>query len=200
MTRFGLVRHGYTLWNKEKRAQGHSNNPLDDEGMLQARAVAERLSKETWDLIVSSDLLRAQQTAQVIAETIGLQTIRYDRRLREMYGGLIEGTTPEERLRKWGSNWSKLDLGKEKPEDGRARGTQCIHEWASLYPGRNVLIVSHGAILRHTLKGLLSEWDVEEALDNTSVTEIVKQDRQWACTLYNCTKHLHTRTGHDEKR
>lgn len=73
MTRIGLIRHGSTAWNKEGRIQGHTDNPLDEEGLQQAEAIAERLSGEHWDYIYSSDLLRARQTAEVIAAKLGLQ-------------------------------------------------------------------------------------------------------------------------------
>lgn len=46
MTRIGFIRHGSTAWNKERRAQGNSNIPLDEEGLLQARKLAERISQE----------------------------------------------------------------------------------------------------------------------------------------------------------
>lgn len=190
MTRIVLVRHGSTFWNKEKRAQGHSNNPLDDEGVTQAIAVAKRLSNETWDTMYCSDLLRAQQTADIIAERIGLASITYDSRLREMYGGVIEGTTIEERIHKWGEDWREIDLGIEKPEDGSIRGTQCIFTIEGLHRNKNILVISHGAIIRNTLKGLIPELSVEQLLNNTSVTEIIKEREEWKCKLYNCTKHL----------
>jgi 2,3-bisphosphoglycerate-dependent phosphoglycerate mutase len=50
--------------------------------------------------------------------------------------------------------------------------------------------VSHGAIIRNTLKGLIPELDTKELLKNTSLTIITKLDDQWNCELYNCTRHL----------
>ena len=190
MTRFGLIRHGSTAWNKEKRSQGHSDIPLDEEGLAQAVALAERLSHEQWDVIYSSDLQRAKQTADIIAEKLQLPLVQVDSRLREMYGGRKEGTTLEERVQRFGDNWKELDLGEEKPEEGMKRGVACLTEIASQHPGRNILIVSHGAILRHTLRGLVAELDVEMPLRNTSLTELMRSDTQWDCNLYNCTKHI----------
>ncbi|WP_337019427.1 histidine phosphatase family protein, partial [Oceanobacillus massiliensis] len=71
MTEIGLIRHGSTAWNKERRAQGSSDIPLDEEGLMQAKLVAERLSAEKWDVMYSSDLSRARQTAEAIADKTG---------------------------------------------------------------------------------------------------------------------------------
>lgn len=190
MTRIVFVRHGSTLWNKEKRAQGHSNNPLDEEGFEQARLVAARLQKQSWDGIYSSDLLRARQTAEIISSRIGITDIVLDSRLREIHGGMIEGTTDEERVGKWGENWRDMDLGIESPAECMARGKQCIEEMAEKYIGQSLLVISHRAIIRHTLKALIPDFQTEELLLNTSITEIVKQGDGWNCIRYNCTEHL----------
>jgi len=190
VARFYLIRHGSTCWNKEKRAQGHSQNPLDEEGVQQAVALADRLNEEKWDHIYSSDLLRARQTAEILADRLGVETIRYDVRLRERSGGRIEGTTVEERILKWGAKWSELDLGIETPEACMARGSACIREIAEVHRDGNILIVSHGALLRHTLKGLIPVLNTDELLANTSVTEVTWINGIWNCNFYNCTKHL----------
>lgn len=67
MTKIALIRHGSTAWNKEKRSQGQTDNPLDQEGREQALLLAVRLSEETWDAIYASDLERASETARIIA-------------------------------------------------------------------------------------------------------------------------------------
>lgn len=199
MTRFGLVRHGVTSWNKEKRTQGHSNNPLDEEGLEQARLVADRLKGENWDVIISSDLLRAKQTAQIISDKLGVAIAAFDKRLRELSRGKAEGMTEEERIAKWGADWRKLDLGFETAEEAVDRGSRCLEELALTYPDKHVLVVSHGAILKHTLSKLTPGMEAEAHLDNTSVTILNKShgDSLWSCELYNCTDHLQ-RSGDSE--
>ncbi len=190
MSLLGLVRHGITAWNKEGRAQGHTDIPLDEEGILQARALAERLSAEEWDGIYASDLSRARQTAEIIAERIGIADLRLDKRLREMYCGKIEGTTEDERLAMWGDNWRELDLGIESGEALGERGAACMEEIMRTQSGQRILVVSHGALLGWSLKRLIPHVDTQEHLKNTSITKLKRAERIWECDLYNCTLHL----------
>lgn len=190
MTMIGLIRHGSTFWNKEGRAQGHTDNSLDEEGKQQAAAIAERLSKEHWDYIYTSDLLRAKQTAEIIAGRLGLEIAGLVPGVREMNGGLIEGTTEQDRIERWGTAWKSMDLGLETAEAGKQRGSKAIEEIAARHPGKNILIVSHGAILRSSLRGLVPGLNVDALLKNTSITRIRKADEAWNCELYNCVEHL----------
>ena len=96
-----LVRHGLTDWNREGRFQGHLDPPLSDDGREQARLIATRLAasaKEPARRIVSSPLLRALETAEIIAEALGLPTDKVvrDARLRELGQGAWEGRTHAE--------------------------------------------------------------------------------------------------------
>jgi probable phosphoglycerate mutase len=190
MTTIGLIRHGSTAWNKEGRIQGHTDNPLDEEGLQQAAAIAERLSGEEWDYIYSSDLLRARQTAEVIAAKLGIPVAGLLPGIREMNGGLLEGTTEQERVARWGQEWKSMELGLESRESGKLRGAGTIEEIALRHPGKRILIVSHGAILRSSLSGLVPELDVSQLLKNTSITRIVKDQDNWTCELYNCVQHI----------
>lgn len=190
MTTIGLIRHGSTAWNKEGRAQGHTDNPLDTEGLEQAALLAERLSTEQWDYLYSSDLLRARQTAEVIAARLGMEITGLTPGIREMNAGLIEGTTEQDRVERWGSGWKTLDLGLENPEASEIRGSQAIEEIAEKHPGSRILVVSHGAILRSTLRRLIPDLNVTVLLSNTSITQITKSDATWNCELYNCAQHL----------
>jgi len=190
MTTFGLIRHGSTIWNKEGRAQGSSDIPLDEGGWEQARQLGKRIKTESWDRIYASDLIRAQQTAQAIAEGGDLQ-ISSDPRLRELDGGLIEGTTQADRIARWGEDWKSQDLGLETPESGAARGVSCLEELVSLYPNERILIVSHGVLLNHVLNQILSDEPKWHGLENMSMTVVqCNEDHVWSCELYNCTQHL----------
>ncbi|WP_145050156.1 MULTISPECIES: histidine phosphatase family protein [Paenibacillus] len=195
MTQLTLIRHGSTAWNKEKRSQGQTDNPLDQEGREQALLLAARLSSDSWDAIYASDLERASETARIIGDRLGIKEIHLDPRLREMGGGQVEGTTEEERVSRWGADWSSIELGRETADAGTSRGMEVIEEICRKHPHDRVLVVSHGAILRNTLRGLLPELDVSVKLSNTSVTRVEKKAEVWGCELYNCSVHLNPSEG-----
>jgi probable phosphoglycerate mutase len=190
MTRIGIVRHGSTSWNKEGRAQGSSDIPLDDDGLSAAYKLAERIKNEDWDLVYSSNLLRAKLTAEFLAKKTKINEVHLDVRLREAGGGMIEGTTEEERILKWGNNWRDLDLGIESTDSVVARGLSILEEIIQKYENKNILIVSHGSIIRQLLKNLVPDFNMEEHLENTSLTKLVFAKNEWNCELYNCTRHL----------
>ncbi|HLR09570.1 MAG TPA: histidine phosphatase family protein [Bacillota bacterium] len=190
MTKIGFVRHGVTAWNKERRAQGISDVPLDEEGFAEAERVGERLRTDDWDIIFTSDLMRARQTAEAIAERMGMARVHPDFRLRERSFGEVEGTTEEERIAEWGENWYERDLGIEAYEDVVARGMDFLHDVITAHSEKNILVVSHGAFIKYLLMELVTHAPVEESLDNTSITCLVKSANGWELELYNCTKHL----------
>jgi len=189
MTRIGLIRHGCTDWNKQGRAQGHSDIPLCEEGYGQAEKLALRLADEEWNVIYSSDLKRAKQTAETIAEKKNIE-VNLDTRLRERYGGQIEGTTLKDRIEKWGEGWRNLDLGMEIGEKISERGMACLKDIMADHPDDNVLIVSHGAFIKQILRTLFPDVDVESSLDNCSITVLEAKEGIWDLTLHNCVKHI----------
>ncbi|WP_100401977.1 histidine phosphatase family protein [Bacillus sp. FJAT-42315] len=190
MTTLGIIRHGSTHWNKEGRAQGNADIPLDQDGFSDARKLAERLATENWDLIYSSDLLRAKQTAETIGESIGNIDIHFDSRLREVSGGQIEGTTEAERISTWGNDWRELDLGIESAESVKARALPFIEEMIDKHPNKNILIVSHGSFIKHLLKELVPHSSMTDSLKNTSITKVKSLENGWDLEVYNCTIHL----------
>ncbi|WP_027956382.1 histidine phosphatase family protein [Halobacillus kuroshimensis] len=183
------IRHGSTSWNKEKRAQGGSDIPLDDEGNQQAALLSTRLGKESWDVLYSSPLKRAVQTAQAAADELNV-TIHLDERLQEVGGGQIEGTTESERIEKWGEGWRDLDLGREPEEDVLKRCRSFIDDLRAEHQGKQILVVSHGGIISQMLHVLDPSRVNEETMKNTSISEVVLRDNQWSCERFNCTRHL----------
>ena len=184
-----LIRHGSTAWNKEKRAQGSADIPLDEQGLSDAEKLAERLKKEEWDALYASPLKRARQTADAISKLTDLEIVEDDR-IREVSGGQIEGTTEEERIEKWGNDWRQLELGIEKPEVVLNRAHPFLEELVSRHNGQKVIVVSHGGwiaiLVNKLLNGIESTY-----LDNTSVTELeFSDDGNWICVRFNCTRHV----------
>src|SRR5262245_45575580 len=89
-TRIILLRHGETVWNLEGRYQGQLDSPLSTAGVTQARALAQRLATVHFAALYSSDLGRARQTTECIADVTG-HKIRADPRLRERHLGIFQG-------------------------------------------------------------------------------------------------------------
>ncbi|MFJ7936319.1 histidine phosphatase family protein [Sporosarcina sp. NPDC096371] len=190
LTTIGFVRHGVTAWNKEGRAQGSSDIPLDDEGIAMAEYVAKRLAEEQWDVVYTSPLIRAKKTAEIILERKPGVSLLEDNRLREFGGGLIEGTTEVERLEKWGESWRDLELGVEPNDEIISRGMAFIEDMKTAHPGQRVLVVSHGGFIKRLVGALVPDEELENKLDNTSVTVVELQEHENLCSLFNCTKHL----------
>ncbi|QUW22803.1 histidine phosphatase family protein [Sporosarcina sp. Marseille-Q4063] len=190
MTTIGFVRHGVTAWNKEGRAQGSSDIPLDEEGIQMAEHVANRLENEQWDVIYSSHLIRAKKTAEIIAERKPGIEFFVDNRLREISGGQIEGTTESERIERWGESWRELDLGMETHEELITRGMAFIEDVKAKHPNEKVLVVSHGSYIRRLVRELVADKELDDSLGNTSVTVVKLQDETNYCELYNCMAHL----------
>jgi len=189
MTTFGFIRHGVTDWNKAKRAQGQIDIPLNETGVRQAEILADRLRNEPWDLIVASNLTRAQQTAAVIAERCNLD-VKTDIRLTERSFGEMEGTTEEERVAMWGTDWRSRDIGMEPKEEVSRRGLSLIEDMARLFPGKRILLVSHIAFIQIMLQELVPAMTDIGYLDNTSVSIVERSNHGWTCSLYNCSEHL----------
>lgn len=190
MTTIGFVRHGVTAWNKEGRAQGSTDIPLDEEGIQMAEQAAKRLQFEEWDVIYTSPLIRAKKTAEIIADKHPGVDFFQDKRLGEIGGGIIEGTTEAERIAKWGQDWRNQDMGFEKEDAIISRGISFIEEVKEKHFGKRVLVVSHGGFIGKLLNALIPEGEFTRDIGNTSVTIVELLDSENVCHLFNCMKHL----------
>jgi probable phosphoglycerate mutase len=154
-----LVRHGETDWNAEGRWQGHTDQPLNARGREQARALAERLRDAGLSAVVSSDLLRARETAMIVAETLGLALDYVDPDLRERTIGVFEGLTRADCERLHPEAWAAWVAHKHPPPG--AEGHQPLAERVTVAIGRAaarmlrppgpLLLVTHGGAMRAAL-------------------------------------------------
>lgn len=190
MTTIGLIRHGLTDWNELGKAQGLTDISLNEAGLKQANALARRVSNEHWDIVYSSDLSRAIQTSELLCASLGIDRIITDSRLRELCCGLIEGTTEDERISRWGEDWRSQNIEMEPYDQVAGRGIEILEEINIKHEGKNILIVSHGALIGLTLQKLMPEVFPTTYMDNASLTIIKRNAEGWACSLYNCTKHF----------
>ncbi|MGO4494041.1 histidine phosphatase family protein [Arthrobacter sp. 2YAF22_2] len=149
LTTFALVRHGQTDWNAQRRLQGSSDIPLNDVGRGQASDAVAALAGYEWDVMVSSPLSRAAETADLIAGGLGLSVARRVPELTERSFGPAEGMQagPElEALRIPGGF-----RGAESDDEAAARGLAAFEALAEEFGGRRVLVVAHGTLIRLSL-------------------------------------------------
>lgn len=154
MTQLILVRHGETLWNREKRMQGHTDTVLSETGRQQAAALGRRLSTMAFAALYSSDLLRAWDTARAIAEQTGREIVT-DSRLRERRFGIFEGLTHDEISEAYPHELACFRSrdpdyvvpGGESAQAFHARCLPCLQEIAERHRGAEVVVVTHGLVL-----------------------------------------------------
>ena len=149
-----LIRHGETAWNRELRFQGHADVPLNDMGHEQARRLGLRLAGETAQHIVSSDLMRAQQTAAPAASQLSLPVVT-SVTLREQHFGIVEGMRADEiqalHPRAW-EQWLEFREDHAMPEGESAREfhtriVAALGTLASTHRGQRLIVVTHGGVL-----------------------------------------------------
>ena len=156
MTEFYLIRHGQTDWNLTGRWQGQSPDApaLNETGCAQALAALDLLPRANFAAIYSSDLLRARQTAELIAEPLNL-TVTLEPRLREMNLGVWEGMLSNDIKVQYPREFEEREKNPfdthapqgESPRDVARRVIVAVNEIADSHPGGSVIIVSHGIAL-----------------------------------------------------
>jgi len=161
-TQIIIVRHGQTQWNIRKIRQGHLDSELTDKGVAQARALGQRLARESFTALYSSDLGRALHTARMIAAVTGHEIVT-DERLRERHLGVFQGLSGDEIKDKHPEEYrlhrtlgpEYVIPGGESVRQQVARNVDCLDEIALKHPGEKVVVVTHGGVVsglfRHAL-------------------------------------------------
>jgi len=185
-----LVRHGESEWNRESRIQGQSDPALSELGLKQAEAVAERLAASEWDLLYSSDLARAYQTARAVSARLGLE-IRLRSALRERFQGRLEGLLSEEARRLY-PDFDAPEVGRESLAALKARAARGIGEVLAEGRGKRLIVVSHGGLIRAYLEHLMENGAPVTPVNpaNTSVTLIQWRDGIPEVIALNDVRHL----------
>ena len=158
MTDILLIRHGETAWNRMRRMQGHIDIGLNDAGQRQARSLARALQSERPAAIYASDLQRARDTAQAVADIHQL-TVHIDIALRERCYGAFEGLMYDEisyhhpeAFALWQSRdpQARFPAGEreaETLEEFHQRSVDVITRIAQQHPDQRIVIVTHGGVL-----------------------------------------------------
>jgi len=185
-----LLRHGRTSWNHQRRFQGQADPPLDEVGLSQAYEVASLVAALRPGLIVSSDAMRAMQTALPIGEVTGL-TVRPEARLRERSLGHWEGLTRDEVEQRYPEEFADWVAGRdvsrrggESRDEVAARALEAFHELPDV---PIAILVTHSATamaLCSALLGLPQQPHVLGPLANCHWTELSFENR-WQLRAHN---------------
>ena len=204
MRKWFLVRHGQTAYNLEGRAQGQSESPLNDAGVKQAQAIAERLRDEEFAVCLTSDLRRVLDTAKPIVAGRDIRAIK-SKRLREKDFGDIEGKTFAEVERESPELFRRLfaddpDFAPPGGESDRqliervAAEVDALTESGDIPDGANILVVAHGGTIRALithLMGLPPETLWRFLISNAGLSTLTAHDDGRAVLeSLNCVSHL----------
>jgi uncharacterized phosphatase len=184
-THIGLFRHGQTDWNINFLLQGVTDIPMNETGIEQVKTAARAINRGDWDLILTSPLGRARQTASIIGELVGFEQIHELDLLIERSFGEAEGLAYEQ----WKSKFSNLDTipGGESRTELVDRSKLLLETITASYAGKRILAVSHGALIR-TVLAVSSKDELPregERLANASLNILSHRDRAWTVTKYD---------------
>lgn len=198
-----LCRHGESTWNAARRIQGQSPlaGGLSELGRRQAQRLAERLRSAGVDVLYSSDLRRALETAQEVGAVLGLR-IRLDPRWREVDLGLWQGLTGTQVQERWPEEWAAIQRGEDLPRGGgetyaqvQARATEALADLVRHHQGQTVVVVTHGGPIRLCVAAIDDE-PIEKLyrrgvpITNTSVTTIQAQGTRFQLVTLADAAHL----------
>jgi len=194
-----LVRHGETDWNAQRRYQGQTDIPLSAMGKRQAELIGERLAGQKIDVVYASDLKRAWETAQIIAEKSGLEILS-EPRLRELKFGVLEGLTFGEAeasypdmIVAWLEDFNNTPEGAETIDLFNARIVSLLDDLKRKHGEQIVLLVGHGGSLSEILRVILGlsreqRWYLE--MENASLSEVLVSEDYVSLKRLNDACHL----------
>lgn len=148
MNKLYIVRHGKTSWNEKGLLQGSNDISLNEEGIKQAQELASKLDLSKIDVCISSPLIRAKQTAEILVGN-KLEII-YDDLLKERGFGNYEGKKINFELigKHWDYGLNDSSNGIESIKDCLDRAKIFLDKIKKEYPNKNILIVSHGGFIK----------------------------------------------------
>ena len=210
-TEFTFVRHGETVLNISGRLQGQGDSPLNANGLAQADATAEYLRSVPFDVICSSDLMRAAETARRIRDCGHEGTpLHLTRELREMNCGELDETPwielrdhhPELMAVFYRDTAGVRFPGGESVEEFQSRVSGFLEKILEAHRGKRILLVGHGGVLQRVFRhitGPVSAGNLLPLAGNASVSEFLYNEthRAWQLTLWNFREHLKTLPQHD---
>ena len=200
MTRICFVRHGETDWNAELRMQGQIDIALNARGQAQAAAVGGAFARGCADALYSSDLLRARQTAQPVAQALGLSAV-FLPELRERHFGRCEGLTfaeiearhPEDARAIVDRDPDYVSPGGESRRQHVVRVLACVAGLVGRHAGQTIVVVTHGGVLDvvyRRVHGLPPEAPRDYPIPNAGINWVSIEGDAWALEAWGETAHL----------
>lgn len=199
LRRLVLLRHGQTDFNLAGRMQGHLDSQLTEAGRSQALHVAPEIARMAPDLLISSDLLRAEYTANIVGAAVGLP-VKLDPRLRETHLGVWQGRTVAEidaefpgAIAQWRSDPGWAPPGGESRIDVVRRSRPVVEELDDEVTGDDAtaVLVAHGGMIAGLVCGLLALptpcWPVIGGIGNCRWAALARRDDhpRWRLVGYN---------------
>jgi probable phosphoglycerate mutase len=189
---FYIFRHGQTEWNRLKRIQGQTNIPLNETGRAEAKSLKSFFKEIDVDVVYSSDLDRAYETAEISFEETGISIIQA-RELREVYCGEVEGLARAEVLEKYKQTFwsaqedSEEDVGFSYPggetrREFRDRLVLFISELSEKTEHSSIAISTHGGALRSLLHSFLPKGTEPIPIPNCVVYKLVFEQEEYKVT------------------
>jgi broad specificity phosphatase PhoE len=195
-----LVRHGQTAWNKEEIFRGKTDIALNETGLREAELAGEYLKEKEIHAIFSSPLSRAWETARKIAQFHHLE-VQPLNGIIDMSFGNWEGHSlnevkknDSERYRQWQEEPHLVKFpGGESLEEVRVRSMAALEDAIRLYPGKQLVLVSHRVINKVLLCGILGLdnshfWQIRQ--DTTAINLIQYRNGKYILSLMNEACHL----------
>lgn len=197
--RVHLIRHGQTDWNVEGRWQGTLPTELNAEGHAQAVALAEYMRTWPVQMIYTSDLPRAAQTAAALGQALQINPI-LDQRWQEFHLGIFQGLTRDEIEVRYPHEWYAFrrqywDYVVPEGESRRMLQERAFAAWSDIIARQDaseVAVVSHGGVIRLLLLKLFADHpDVQNIhIENTSITTIERRGGDWQLLRAALIPHL----------
>lgn len=193
ITTICLVRHGETDWNALGKLQGRTDIQLNETGIIQAEECSEFLKSFKWDVIITSPLKRAKQTAEIINKNLNVPLIEMKEFLERDYGD-AEGMVLEERISAF------PDKSYPNQEDRLTLNNRImtgIQEINQRYEENKILLIAHGAVINAILavlsNGMIGSGKTK--LINACISNIYFHQDRWSIKDFNQISHLSKYNG-----
>lgn len=204
-TRLIFIRHGQTEWNAQEIWQGHRDSPLTERGRHEIAALGNRMKTMEFDHLYSSDLGRAWQTAQSIAQSTG-HSISTESFLREKNLGIFEGLKTTQLLEHYPAEFEQFqsfdpDFVIPNGESIRQffkRSVAGFETLADRHPQQTLVVVSHGGVLSNLFRYIFElPFKMRQRIDirNTSLNAVSYLEGNWRLHFWGDVSHLEGRSS-----